>query len=270
MAAMPRRARATALGHAHAERAKDWLTEEHVDSVLRLVARRLGVDTLNPAQYRAETEAMVRADRARWLHGGQLRLPNPDQVEACAGSWDRTLAHAGPRARPAPERGPRRAAASPRPRPSSTSSNAATRPMAHRPRSGTRKSSRARTASPTRDGRRVAPGPLRRGMENRPPRTRPRCPRGAPAKGPAPRLLGGRRRRPSRRASRRQREDFDECVDWVARYLGQLGRTERASQLGYNAWAAGQDGAPWSSVFRRRHNALWSTVRDAAWERLRG
>jgi ribosome modulation factor len=66
----------------------------------------------------------------------------------------------------------------------------------------------------------------------------------------------------------RLREDFDEAVDCVVRYLNQLDRLERATLRGYNAWATTQDGALYASNFQRNHGG-WANVRDAAWEKLR-
>lgn len=75
--------------------AASWLTEAGVRSALRLAAFRLGSDTLTLAEYRAQRQVLLRADRARWLHGGGLRLPSDEQVIAVAGSWDAALRLAG-------------------------------------------------------------------------------------------------------------------------------------------------------------------------------
>lgn len=91
LAFMPPRAQATGLGHALNEREGNWLTAEHTDFVLQLVARRLGVRTLTPQQYAGERARMLAADRGR-RHGGQLRLPNEFQIEG-------GRRHLGPRAR---------------------------------------------------------------------------------------------------------------------------------------------------------------------------
>src|SRR5580693_931411 len=72
----------------------DWLGGEPVAAVrpaLRVVALRRGVETLTLAEYRAERNAILSADRARWMHGGALRLPTDEQVIAVAGSWDAAL-----------------------------------------------------------------------------------------------------------------------------------------------------------------------------------
>ncbi len=75
--------------------AVDWLTRGGVRSALRVAALRRGVGSLTLAEYRAEREAMLAADRARWLHGGALRVPTDEQVIAVAGSWEAALLLAG-------------------------------------------------------------------------------------------------------------------------------------------------------------------------------
>lgn len=74
---------------------------------------------------------------------------------------------------------------------------------------------------------------------------------------------------PGERRGRKRWDDFEECVEWVTRYLHQLRPGERASQRGYDAWAGQQEGAPWSSTLGESHGG-WAAVRDAAWARLRG
>jgi hypothetical protein len=73
----------------------NWLTRDGVRSALRVAALRRGVDSLTLAEYRAERNAMLAADRARWLHGGALRLPTDEQVIAVADSWEAALRLAG-------------------------------------------------------------------------------------------------------------------------------------------------------------------------------
>jgi hypothetical protein len=73
----------------------DWLTWDDARSALRVVALRRGVDSLTLAEYRMERNAILAADRARWLHGGALRLPTDEQIIALAGSWDAALRLAG-------------------------------------------------------------------------------------------------------------------------------------------------------------------------------
>jgi hypothetical protein len=73
----------------------DWITREGVCSALRVVALRRGADTLTLSEYRAEHQAMLAADRARWMHGGALRVPTDEQIVAVAGSWEAALRLAG-------------------------------------------------------------------------------------------------------------------------------------------------------------------------------
>jgi hypothetical protein len=75
--------------------AADWLTGEHVATALQLVAAKLGADSLTAKEYRVERAQLLEADRARWLHGRWLLLPDDEQVIASAGSWDAALSNAG-------------------------------------------------------------------------------------------------------------------------------------------------------------------------------
>jgi hypothetical protein len=77
------------------ERAQDWLSAEHVAAVLQLVARRLGADSLTTGRYRVERAALLAADRARWMHGRWLLIPDDEQIIASAASWDAALRLAG-------------------------------------------------------------------------------------------------------------------------------------------------------------------------------
>jgi hypothetical protein len=93
------------------EPAQDWLTADHVAAALGLVARRLGADSVTTGQYRVERASLLAQDRARWLHGHWLLLPDDEQVIACAGSWDAALSLAGLKAKS--ERGPSQQPAAP-------------------------------------------------------------------------------------------------------------------------------------------------------------
>lgn len=83
------------LGRKQMHAIEDYLSADHVAYVLRLVALRLGTRSLSLSDYSTERAAMLRRDRARWLHGGQLILPNEDQVITVMGSWEQALASAG-------------------------------------------------------------------------------------------------------------------------------------------------------------------------------
>lgn len=73
----------------------DWLTEDGVRAALRLVAHRLGEETVTLAAYRVDRAKLIAADRRRWLHGGSLRMPSDDQIIVKIGSWDAALRLAG-------------------------------------------------------------------------------------------------------------------------------------------------------------------------------
>lgn len=73
---------------------------EDVVFSLQLIAARLGVDTLRPAQYEAECRALRVQVGEKWLHGGERGhlLPTVDQIEQNHG-WDAALEAAGLRRR---------------------------------------------------------------------------------------------------------------------------------------------------------------------------
>lgn len=261
LAFMPSRAQATGLGHALNEREGNWLTAEHTDFVLQLVARRLGVRTLTPQQYAGESAQMLAADRGR-RHGGQLRFPNEFQIEAVAGTWDRALAHADL----APRQGP-------------GGQRARSRPVGivdvldHY---GVEPSFRQLEAFARGNGipfpRKERGRPWSSYVDEWKAERRARgmpVPRAAPLRGRAApdfsRDVGAAR--PGERRGRKRWDDRDEVVDWMARYLAQLGRRERSSQRGYDRWVATQEGAPWSSVLDAFGG--FDTVRRSARELLR-
>jgi hypothetical protein len=87
------------LGRARTRPEQDWLTEEHIAYVLRLVARKLDAESVSPGQYRREREVMLAVDRRR---ARRLRLPTDDQIRAAVGGeWDAALTAAGLSARTA-------------------------------------------------------------------------------------------------------------------------------------------------------------------------
>lgn len=81
-----------------------WLTPDYSAFALRLVAGRLSAESLAPHEYAAEREVILTADRKRWRHGRQLRLPTADQVRKVAGTWEQALELAG--LRPSPKVSP--------------------------------------------------------------------------------------------------------------------------------------------------------------------
>jgi len=91
----PERVHAHRLGRKQTGEGQGWLTGEYVAFVLHLMVRRLGKDTLSLRDYSLERERMIRADRARFIHGGQLVLPNEEQIITHVGSWEAALHLAG-------------------------------------------------------------------------------------------------------------------------------------------------------------------------------
>jgi len=97
---------AKTLGARESENASRWLTAEHVAYVLKLAARRWGVEKLTAQQYETERKLMIEKNRRR----RPLRLPTADQICLFAqreiygasgvgvprfGTWERALALAG-------------------------------------------------------------------------------------------------------------------------------------------------------------------------------
>jgi hypothetical protein len=240
LAFMGPRGRLTGLSHALGQDDSGWLTEEYADFVLRLVARRLGVATLRPVHYSAERERMLREDRARWLQGGQLHLPNEDQVIAVAGSWDRALANAGlsPRSEASKPRSGRPSiievldrcyehhGAQPTINENVTFARANGIPYP-RPEPGKPWSSYVREWKQGRQAKGLA-------VPERPP-PKARRPDYSVDVGAA---LPGEWR------GRKRWDDLDEVVEWVVAYLAQLQPGERSSQRGYDQWVSTQEGAP--------------------------
>jgi hypothetical protein len=67
------------------------LTNERIGFALRLVAGRLGVDSLTTHEYDEERDVIVAADARDWLHGRRLRLPSATAIRKAAGGWDAAL-----------------------------------------------------------------------------------------------------------------------------------------------------------------------------------
>lgn len=77
------------------------LSDDQVAAALRIVAARLGVTTLRPAQYDAERAELMSENQRRYRHGAALTLATANQIMRAAGDWDRALAVAGLNERPA-------------------------------------------------------------------------------------------------------------------------------------------------------------------------
>jgi hypothetical protein len=72
-----------------------WLTDERIRYALRLVARRLGVDSLTTIAYDAERKKLLAEDRRDWLHGRRLRLPSANVIRHATHGWDAAQRIAG-------------------------------------------------------------------------------------------------------------------------------------------------------------------------------
>ncbi len=273
--------------HAHALGAKSrgptsesWLTEEHVAAVLTIVAGRLSADTVSVTEYQAECEEMLRTDRARWVHGGNLPLPTPREVIYKLGSWDEALRIAGlklPHQRP------------PRPREKRAPSLPDLMERFHdhygvQPTVLDLQEFARGNGIPYPDPRRVkfsagrkewlarrrangltAPKVVRRPV-GRPPRNSRPTPRPTPRPDYS-RDVGaarpGERRLGAHRLSKWTRED---CIASVARYLEHAAGS-RSTQRGYSSWAAAQESAPVLATLELHGG--WEGLRKLAQEELR-
>ncbi len=253
-----------------AEFSQAWLTREYVAFALRLVARRLNADTLTPGQYRAERDALLRADEKRWLHGRQLLLPNDEQIRAAmsgspggasaAGTWDAALNLAG--------------LAANEQAPSKPTQRILTRvEVMERFHDAYGEAPSLLTLAAFARGNNLPMSDEggRKWTESYAEWEEQRRARGLPE----PRVVerrGGRRDRKPRDYSRnvgaartgeelhkRRWADADTCTAWIARYLAELGPGQRSTVRGYDDWARTQPGAPRASKFGQH----------GGWEKLR-
>ncbi len=102
----PEEKHAQLLGWKTKDEEQDWLTEEYVANLLKLVAHRRDTDSLTLQDYDEERTKLIAEDRNRWLHGNQLLIPKSGQIEQALGSWTAALSVAG--LRTPRERGPAR------------------------------------------------------------------------------------------------------------------------------------------------------------------
>ena len=246
------------LGLKDKEPEQDWLTDDYVAYLLKLVARRLGgVATVTPSEYRVEREKLLKADRASWLHGAQRLVPNDEQIRTACGSWDNALLLAGLRKRPKPGL-TRSESVVPayvqliedcyqRHDALSTLAELETFARANNlpcPKRGVKTWSVSVQAWKTGredDGLFVPDGP--------PPKSqRPDYSRNVGAARPGEQRL--------------VRWSMADCVAWVTRYLKQLPAGQHSTKRGYDDWARSQAGAPHASAFDRHGG--WNAVRKAA------
>ncbi|HWY19503.1 MAG TPA: hypothetical protein VNY27_12435 [Solirubrobacteraceae bacterium] len=245
---------------------QDWLTEEYIGSLLKLVAHRRGVTTLAPDHYREERAAILAADAARWLHGGQLLVPSDDQIiaacgGAAAGGWDRALALAGLQPRPA--HGAKRGKYAPpttdlldrcyeahgtQPRQDELETFARANDI---PCSRDRSKKWSETITDWKAKRRATGLPVPDGLP--PMDQRPDYTRNVGAAMPG-------------ETRQHKWDNVEDCIACVQRYLEQLPSGQRSGQRNYNVWAAGQDDAPENSAFKQHGG--WEAVRRKALERI--
>ncbi len=238
-----------------------WLHDDYVAFALRAVALRLETRTLSISEYRVERERMLAADRARWLHGRQLRLPGDEQVITHVGSWAAALRLAGLGAAPA-----------------SKGDQPVVPPLVEvierfHASYGTRPTFLALEAFAAGNG---IPLPLKKGptlnealaewQEGRAAQGLP------PAAEPPPvrerpdyrRNVGAARLGEYRLPARRSLED---CIESMQRYLEGLPATARSTQRSYRDWARRQPGAPGAATIGRHGG--FELVRGLAQERMR-
>jgi hypothetical protein len=248
--------------------AQDWLSEEHVVAVLQLVARRLGADSLTTGRYRVERVRLLAADRARWMYGGSLLLPDDEQIMAFAGSWDAALRVAelkAPGEHPLTRRQPGAATLvdllerfheahgfqpSARELRSFARGNGVPYPSERAQRFGAAvadwvSSRRARGLSEPRVVKRVG------GRGKR----APDYSRDVAAARPG--------------EQRRERWTRANCAAAVARYLAQLRRGERSTERGYADWAAAQPRGAAPAIATIQSFGGWEAVRRDAQDRPR-
>ncbi len=248
------------------ESAQDWLTAEHVSVALALVARRLGVDSVTTVQYRVERASLLAQDRARWLHGRWLLLPDDEQIIACAGSWDAALNLAGLKL--TRERGP-----------------APSRPSApplidllerFHDEHGAQPSARALRAFARGNG---VPYPSERSQRFGAAVAEwvaSRRARGLPEPSIVKRVGGRGKRAPdysgdvgAGRAGERRRRKWTRksCTAAVALYLAQLRHGERSTERGYADWAAAQPRGNAPAIATIQSLGGWEAVRREAQNR---
>ncbi len=248
---------------------QDWLTEDYVAYILKVVARRLSVLTVSPSEYRTESEKMLKADRAAWLHGGHRLLPNDEQIRTACGSWDKALALAGLKARP-------------KPKGTGTAANKQAIPTRIEVMErfyehyGVQPTREDLAAFARGNGIPVSDEGKRHWTESIAAWRQQRQARGLPA----PQGISSPRGRPPKHAPtlpdysrdvgaakpgehlHHKWSDAGTCAAWVARYLEQLPKGARSTKRGYADWAKTHADAPVASTFDQHGG--WEAVRRKA------
>lgn len=261
----PESTHAFLLGRKQTGEEQDWLSEEYVAFVLRLVARRLGKDTLSLGDYRQERAEMLRSDRARWLHGGQLLLPNEEQIITHVGSWEKALSLVGmkPSHLTLGEARPGRGSIP-------TLTDLLERFYEHygvQPAVEDLRAFARANAIPYPNERGVRFGDavaawkaerIARGLPvpEKPPPSKERADYsrdvGAAREGECP---------------RHKWRDIEECITWMVRYLEELPPNARSTRRSYRDWTLRQDGAPAPDTLAQHGG--FEQVRRLAQERMR-
>lgn len=253
------------LGRKQTHAIEDYLSAEHVTYALQLVARRLGAHTISLSDYSTERAAMLRHDRARWLHGGQLILPNEDQVITVMGSWEQALAAAD---LAAPRAG--RGGSSTEREHAPTIPDLLERFHAHhgaQPTAGELRTFARANGIPFPNMREVrfndalAEWKAWRARQGLPV---PQAPPPPSERADYTRDVG------AARPGERRREmihPLEECVEWMRRHLEELPASARSTRRSYRDWAR-QHGAPAPSLLDTKHGGF-SRVRRLAQERMR-
>jgi hypothetical protein len=250
------------LGRAQTRSEQDWLTDEHIGYVLRMVAARLNTRTLTPAQYRAERARMLAVGESRWLHGRRLRLPTDERIRSAADGWDAALTLARLDRRPGRgDQGHGRRALSTVELLERCYRAHGTEPSALE----LRRFAKANGIPWTPDRDRTWLQSLAVWKDER--RARglavPTCPPPRSERPDYSQPVGAAMPGEQRR---RDWSHLEDCLPFVIAYLEQLPPGERSRKLGYADWARSHPDAPAYSCFDQYGG--WQRLRDLAYERL--
>lgn len=265
LAHQPESSHAQGLGRKRPHVIGNYLTTEYAAYALRLVALRLGKHTLSISDYSAERAAMLKHDRASWLHGRQLILPNEREVITIMGSWEKALASAELTA-PQAERGRRNREIERAP----TIPDLLERFYSHYRVQATSTDLRVFARAngiPYRDLRGISFGQALAEWKDW------RTGQGLPVPSAPPPLservdytrdVGAARPGETRRA---KLHPLEECIAWMRRYLEGLPASAHSTRRSYRDWAR-EHGAPAPALLDRKYGGF-SRVRHLAQERMR-
>jgi hypothetical protein len=246
------------LGQIDGSGEQDWLTESYIGSILKVMAVRLGVETITPGQYRAERKRMLANDRSRRRHGRQLRIPNEDQIrialrpttKSTKGAWETALGLAGLKAEGR------------RDHHGATTIELLERCYAIYGVQATYKdlqvfarANRIPYSPSTEWAQDVAKWKAKRHAEGLP------VPAGFPPLDERPdygKDVGAALPDEHRRRTRTR----EECVEAITLYLASLKPGQRSTKRGYSDWSAGHFDRPSASAFDRRGG--WEALREEA------